>query len=68
MSYNNGGSIVITSSMSSRIINKSAETEPLTQVRISSRSTLVDLTHNLQFNFPPPPRFSITLPRQPFQT
>jgi sorbose reductase len=33
MKHNTGGSIVITCSMSSQIINKSAEAEPLTQVR-----------------------------------
>ena len=37
MSHNTGGSIVITCSMSSQIINKSAEAEPLTQVRIDFR-------------------------------
>ena len=34
MKHNHRGSIVITCSMSSQIINKSAEAEPLTQVRI----------------------------------
>ena len=36
ISQNIKGSIVITSSMSSQIINKSAEAEPLTQVRLSN--------------------------------
>ena len=35
MSKNHGGSIVITSSMSSRIINKSAEAKPLAQVQVT---------------------------------
>ena len=45
MSHNTGGSIVITCSMSSQIINKSAEAEPLTQVRTDFRVQLYFFSH-----------------------
>jgi hypothetical protein len=68
MSQNTGGSIVITCSMSSQIINRSAEAEPLTQVRISTFLAALH-AHILKIFFPFfYPRFSINLQRLQFQT
>ena len=53
MSHNTEGSIVITCSMSSQIINKTAEAEPLTQVRTDFRTTWFFFSHITNFFFPP---------------